>query len=122
MHNTLIFSVAIAAVLLILLVLIVIRRRNSGGYAADVANKPVNPEQIYIGNLHYRIRENDLQEYFGRFGSIKDLYIVKNRQNGRSKGYGFVTFDYEEDADKALDAHGELMNGRNLVVRIARQK
>lgn len=117
-----ILFVTIAAVLVVFACVLFLRARYRQASLNPIEDKPINPEQIYVGNLHFKVREGDLRNFFNRFGQIQDLYIVKNRQNGRSKGFGFVTFDNPDDADNALAAHGEMMSGRNLVVRIARQK
>lgn len=79
-------------------------------------------DQIYIGNLPYHVGENDLNDYFSRFGTIESIKIIRNFRTGRSKGYAFVTYASAKQAIKALDAHGKDLKGRSLVVRIAKSK
>ena len=76
-------------------------------------------QQVYVGNLSYRVRERELRDYFSDFGDIDQIKIIKNRNTGRSKGFGFVTFASGSGAKKALDAHGTDFEGRALVVRMA---
>jgi len=82
----------------------------------------LNLKQIYIGNLSYQISEQNLKEYFSQFGSVNQVRVVKNRSSGRSKGFGFVTYDHAESAKKALAAHGRRYQGRAIVVRIAKPR
>lgn len=79
-------------------------------------------DQIYVGNLSYRLNETDLQGYFSRFGTIQTIKIICNFKTGQSKGYAFVTYQSAKQAVKALAAHGEEFGGRSLVVRIAKPK
>ena len=79
-------------------------------------------EQIYVGNLPYRVDETDLRGYFSRFGGIQAIKIIRNFKTGRSKGYAFVTYQSAKHAAKALAAHGRELDGRSLVVRIAKPR
>lgn len=79
-------------------------------------------QQVYVGNLSYRVKEYHLREFFSQFGEIKQLRIIKNHNTGRSKGFGFVTFSTSEAADKSLKSHGKDFEGRALVVRFAKPK
>ncbi len=79
-------------------------------------------EQIYVGNLPYQINEYDLKHYFTQFGSIRNTKVVKDYRTGRSKGFGFITYSKAKDAESALAAHGQDMQGRAMVVRIAKPR
>jgi LPXTG-motif cell wall-anchored protein len=105
-------------VLLGLLVVFFIRRKaaSPGGEVESDGN------QIYVGNLSYRVRERHLREYFSEFGEIEHLRIIKNHDTGRSKGFGFVTYKQGSSAASALNCHGRDYEGRSLVVRLARPK
>ena len=107
--------VVIALILVIFIIRRVNRRRASSG--SDLVN-----EQIYIGNLPYRVSERDLRDYFSGYGQIVDLRVVKDRKTGRSKGYAFLTFGNVREANKSLSAHGDDMQGRSMVVRIAKPR
>lgn len=92
------------------------RRRRGGGDEREVSQN----NQVYIGNLPYRISEYDLKSHFMQYGNIRDVRIVKNSHTGRSRGYGFVTFTTNREAHDALDSHGLELKGRKIVVRIAK--
>ncbi|MDD4526682.1 MAG: RNA-binding protein [Candidatus Margulisbacteria bacterium] len=78
---------------------------------------------IYVGNLKYEVRENDLQEMFSEFGEVSKVKIVKDRDTDRSKGFGFVTMDDTAEATAAITAlNGKDLNGRAITVNAARPK
>ena len=79
-------------------------------------------EQVYIGNLSYRVRERHLREYFSQYGEITQLRIIKNHNTGRSKGFGFITYKSGSEANQSLVAHGHDFEGRALVVRLAKPR
>ncbi|KAI9137739.1 hypothetical protein BKA69DRAFT_1095925 [Paraphysoderma sedebokerense] len=58
--------------------------------------------KLFVGGLSWDTDEDTLRETFGRFGEIEDCIIIKDRESGRSRGFGFVTFASESDADAAL--------------------
>lgn len=78
--------------------------------------------KIYVGNLSYGATDGDIESYFQKYGSIKDVKVITDRDTGRSKGFAFVTFDAAESANNALEADGKDLNGRNLKVSIAREQ
>ncbi len=116
-----VIGICAAAIIIFVILLILIftlrRRRCSANDGGSQGNS-----QVYVGNLSYRVRERELREFFENFGDIAYIKVVKDRQTGRSKGFGFVTFKTSDQADAALSAHGEEMSGRNIVVRIAKEK
>ena len=79
--------------------------------------------KIYVGNLPFTIDDAQLKELFGKFGEVEEAIVIKNKFNGRSKGFGFVTFKEEEAVEKAISEmnQSEVM-GRKLVVNSARPK
>jgi RNA recognition motif-containing protein len=80
-------------------------------------------KKLFIGNIEWGTTEDDLKELFGKYGDIEEAIIIKDKMSGRSKGFGFVTFANEEDADKAMEAlNGYELNGRKLVVNEARDR
>ena len=93
------------------------QNKNSGELDAETTGN-----QVYIGNLSYRVRERHLREYFSDMGDIEHLRIIKDHGSGRSKGFGFITFKEAKGANKSLKLHGKDFEGRSLVVRIARPK
>lgn len=79
--------------------------------------------KLFVGNLSFQTVEEDLRELFGSFGDIDDIYVVEDRQTGRSRGFAFVSFadkDAAETAAKELD--GTEFMGRNLKVNEATPK
>jgi len=78
--------------------------------------------KIYVGNLSFQLNENDLQSAFEQFGTIQDVALITDRQTGRSKGFGFVTFETDAAAKEALALDGTELEGRPLRVNIAREK
>jgi RNA recognition motif-containing protein len=78
---------------------------------------------IYVGNLKYEVREQDLQEMFAEFGDVSKVKIVKDRDTDRSKGFGFVTMDDTTEATAAVAAlNGKDLKGRAITVNAARPK
>ncbi|NXN22242.1 BOLL protein, partial [Nycticryphes semicollaris] len=61
----------------------------------------VTPNRIFVGGIDFKTNENDLRKFFAQYGSVKEVKIVNDRA-GVSKGYGFVTFETQEDAQKIL--------------------
>ncbi|NXH10975.1 BOLL protein, partial [Bucco capensis] len=71
----------------------------------NLANAPVfgtvTPNRIFVGGIDFKTKENDLRTFFTQYGTVKEVKIVNDRA-GVSKGYGFVTFETQEDAQKIL--------------------
>lgn len=79
--------------------------------------------KLYVGNLPYSMSEGDLQTMFGQAGVVKSVQIIKDRDTGRSKGFGFVEMSSQEEAQKAISMfNGREVDGRALTVNIARPK
>ena len=111
------------AVAIIVIMLVFWRMTKSKGRGKSLNNPPLSDnEQIYVGNLSYRIREGQLRDHFSQYGDVRELRIIKNHHNGRSKGFGFVTFEHCDSAQIALKSNGETFFGRPLVVRIAKPR
>ncbi len=77
--------------------------------------------KIYVGNLPYSTNEDDLRGLFSTFGDISSVNIISDRDNGRSKGFGFIEFGTEAEATAACEKDGEDYDGRPLKVSIARE-
>ncbi len=82
----------------------------------------VDSSTIYVGNLSYGITKNQLESEFESFGAITSSRIIRDRQTGRSKGFGFVSFETTASAAKALSLDGSDMRGRQLRVSLANEK
>ena len=78
-------------------------------------------KRIYAGNLPWSVTKDKLDELFSSFGEIEESVVVVNKYTGRSRGFGFVTFKNDADADKAIAEMNEKdIEGRNLSVREAK--
>lgn len=78
---------------------------------------------IYVGNLNFKVSENDLQEAFETFGNVSDTKIITDKYSGRSKGFGFITMEDSENANKAIDElNGTELHGREMVVNEAKPR
>lgn len=77
--------------------------------------------KLYVGNLPYSVRDGDLEQAFGQFGSVTSAKVMMERDTGRSKGFGFVEMGSADEAQAAIQGlNGQSMGGRNLVVNEAR--
>jgi cold-inducible RNA-binding protein len=77
--------------------------------------------KLYVGNLSYSVRDDDLQQQFSAFGQVQSAKVMMERDTGRSKGFGFVEMGSAQEAQAAIDGmHGKNMGGRDLTVNIAR--
>ena len=78
---------------------------------------------IYVGNLNYRLEEQDLQDVFQEFGEVTSVKIVKDRMSGRAKGFGFVEMANDSEAEAAINAlDGREVMGRPLKVNKAKPR
>ncbi len=78
--------------------------------------------KLYIGNLPFSVKEDQIRESFARFGEVKEVILIKDRATGRLKGFGFVTFASNEGAQAALALDGQDFFGRTIRVNIAQAK
>ena len=78
--------------------------------------------KIYVGNLPFDVTDAALQEAFQKFGSISEVAIIKDRYTGKSKGFGFITFSNQSEAEGALEMNGKDLGGRTINVSIAREE
>ena len=78
---------------------------------------------IFVARLNFKTRREDLEQAFARFGEVSSAKIVKDRDTGRSKGFGFVEMPNDEDGHKAIAALNETeLDGRTIVVKPANPK
>lgn len=79
--------------------------------------------KLYVGNLPYSVRDDDLQRHFSGFGTVASAKVMMDRDTGRSKGFGFVEMGSDEQAQAAIRGlNGQSVDGRALVVNEARPK
>lgn len=78
--------------------------------------------KLFVGSLPWSITNESLAELFAKYGEVTEAIVITDRDTGRSKGFGFVTFAREEDAQKALEMDGKEVDGRTIVVNIAKPR
>ncbi len=77
--------------------------------------------KLYVGNLPYSVRDEDLQQSFGQFGAVTSAKVMMERDTGRSKGFGFVEMGSDAEAQAAINGmNGQSLGGRSVVVNEAR--
>lgn len=77
--------------------------------------------KLYVGNLPYSFRDDDLQQAFSQHGTVSSAKVMMERDTGRSKGFGFVEMGSDAEAQTAINAmNGQQFGGRGLVVNEAR--
>ncbi|CZS85671.1 unnamed protein product [Fusarium graminearum] len=76
--------------------------------------------KLYVGNLSWNTTDETLRQTFSEFGEVTDSIIMRDRDTGRARGFGFVTFSTEEQATAAVDALNEQeLDGRRIRVNVA---
>ncbi|HUG22533.1 RNA recognition motif domain-containing protein [Piscinibacter sp.] len=79
--------------------------------------------KLYVGNLAYSVRDDDLQQAFAQFGTVASAKVMMDRDTGRSKGFGFVEMGSDAEAQSAINGmNGQALDGRALVVNEARPR
>jgi len=79
--------------------------------------------KLFVGNLSWGITDDQLNEYFSQAGNVVEAKVIFDRMSGRSKGFGFVTFETDEEAQKAIEMFdGKEFDGREINVSVARPR
>ena len=79
--------------------------------------------KMYVGNLSYDATREEVQSLFENYGTVSDVFIVKDRESGRPRGFAFVTMETKESMNSAIEAlNGEEFMGRNLAINEARPR
>ena len=77
--------------------------------------------KLYIGNLPWSVNDVKLKEIFSKFGEMTEAMVISDKFSGRSKGFGFITFESKESADAAIaEMNGKEFDGRAIKVNEAR--
>ena len=80
-------------------------------------------KKLYVGNLTYGVSSSDLQEMFSQYGTVQSAQVIQDRDTGRSKGFGFVEMDTDDQAQAAIDGLNEReQDGRRLTVNEAKPR
>ena len=79
-------------------------------------------KKLYVGNLSYSMTDQMLQDTFSVYGEVTSATVIMDRDSGRSKGFGFVEFAQDADAQKAMaEMNGKDLDGRSLKVDEAKE-
>ena len=70
--------------------------------------------KLYVGNLPFSFSETDLSQAFAQYGSIDEVRLITDRETGRSRGFGFVTFADQSAAESALQMNGAAVPGWSM--------
>lgn len=82
----------------------------------------MNENRLFVGNLSFQTRENDLQEYFAQVGAVTSVNLMLDKISGKSRGFAFVEFAAAE-AQKAIEQfHSKDFQGRTITVNVARPR
>ena len=77
--------------------------------------------KLYVGGLAYSVTEAELEELFATVGTVASTAVIKDRDSGQSKGFGFVEMSSEEEAQAAIkELNGKELSGRAIMVNPAR--
>ena len=79
--------------------------------------------KLYVGNLPHETESMDLEKLFSESGTVQSVYLVKDRDSGRSKGFGFVEMKNQQEAAGAIEKfNGFDFKGRTIKVNLAKDK
>jgi RNA recognition motif-containing protein len=79
--------------------------------------------KLFVGNLSFDTTENDLQDAFAAHGTVMETNLMMDRATGRPRGFGFITMNSAEEAQKAISAlNGSQLGGRALTVNVAKPR
>jgi RNA recognition motif-containing protein len=77
--------------------------------------------RLYVGNLPFKVREEELQTFFQQAGGVSSVNIIRDRFSGQSRGFGFVEMTSADDAQRAISMlNGQTLESRQIVVNEAR--
>jgi len=78
---------------------------------------------IFVANVDFIVQDDELRSYFEDYGTVSSFKIIKDRDTGRSKGFGFVEMpDQEEGLNAVNELNGKEVRGRELVVKISKPR
>jgi len=77
--------------------------------------------KLYVGGLAYSVTEQELEAFFAEIGKVTSSAVIKDRDSGQSKGFGFIEMENDADAKKAIEElNGKDLKGRSIMVSEAR--
>lgn len=78
--------------------------------------------KLYVGNLSFSTTQAEIEQAFSGYGEVDEVRLITDRATGRSRGFAFITFATQHAAESALEMDGKPLDGRNLIVNIAKEK
>ncbi|MDA3813834.1 MAG: RNA-binding protein [Candidatus Cloacimonetes bacterium] len=79
--------------------------------------------KIYVGNLSYKMTDEEMEKLFAAFGAVTESKVIMDRESGRSKGFGFIEMPNQEEGEEAIkQLDGKEIDGRNIKVNVAKPK
>tara|TARA_R110000868_G_scaffold215663_3_gene465786 strand:+ start:715 stop:1020 length:306 start_codon:yes stop_codon:yes gene_type:complete len=91
-------------------------------FSKSSSSKLPQNNEVYIGNIDYRVSYHELKTFFSNCGEIESLKLIKDAQTGRSKGFGFVKFNTVKEARKAVKLNGLQLKSRKILVTFAKKR
>lgn len=89
----------------------------------DTNTKMNQQNKIYVGNLSFNTSDDTLSQLFSDFGAVNSATVCTDRETGRSRGFGFVEMSTPEGMNSAIESlNGQMVEGRNLTVNIAKPR
>lgn len=83
----------------------------------------MNNKKLFVGSLPWGVDDAKLSEIFSQAGTVVSAQVVKDRETGRSRGFGFVEMSTEEEANNAIsNLNGSEIDGRKIIVNVARPR
>jgi len=80
-------------------------------------------KKLFVGSLSFSTTDKELENAFSRFGTVTEAKVINDRDTGRSRGFGFVTFEEDTAAQAAIDEmNGKMLDGRTITVNEAQEK
>ncbi|MFN7972192.1 MAG: RNA-binding protein [Acidobacteriota bacterium] len=79
-------------------------------------------KKLFVGGLSWGTNDQALMKAFEKFGPVTEAKVITERETGRSRGFGFVTYENDADAEKAKSMDGQELDGRKLRVNDANQR
>jgi cold-inducible RNA-binding protein len=82
----------------------------------------MSQNKIYVGNIAFTVSEENLKETFSQYGLVEDIKLVIDRATGRSRGFAFITFQKQFDAEASLQLNDTDIGGRKISVSMAKER
>jgi RNA recognition motif-containing protein len=82
----------------------------------------MSQNKIYVGNIAFTVSEENLKETFSKYGLVEDIKLVIDRATGRSRGFAFITFQKQFDAEASLQLNDTDIGGRKISVSMAKER